>query len=152
MGLRREARELALQFLYKYNSLKEVDFPKEVNADLEKFWQSFRPDFSGKGKEFTEKIVFTVFQNFSEIDPLISSSLKNWKFDRLSSIDKNILRIAVAEFLYFDDIDFNVSINEAIEIAKKYGAQNSGKFVNGVLDRIKEKIEEEKRRKEECLI
>ena len=70
---------------------------------------------------------------------------------RLSVIDKNILRIAIAEFLYFDDIDFNVTINEAIEIAKKFGSQKSSKFVNGVLDRIKGEIND-KGRKKECLI
>ena len=153
MGLRREAREHALQFIYKYESLTAISNEREkIAEDLRNFWDSFTPGFSNKGKEFTSKLVFTVFENCERIDSLIGKFLKNWKIERLSAIDKNIIRIAIAEFLYFDDIDFSVTINEAIEVAKKFGSQKSSKFVNGVLDKIKIEIENERGRKKECLI
>lgn len=148
MGLRREAREHALQFLYKYDSLESVlEEREEISEDLDRFWENFKPDFSNKGKEFTSKLVFSVFDNSAKIDSFIESRLKSWTMERLPAIDKNILRIAISEFLYFDDIDFNVTINEAIEIAKKFGSKESSKFINGVLDKIKLEIGDEKERK-----
>ena len=78
-----------------------------------------------------------VLKNLSDLDSLIKKYVKNWEIDRMAVIDRNILRMAVYEMLYQDDIPPNVSINEAIELAKKYGDIDSGKFVNGVLDKIK---------------
>ena len=153
MGLRREAREHALQFIYKYDSLESALEERETIAeDLNSFWENFKPGFSSKGKEFTSKLIFCIFDNCERIDSFIESHLKNWTIERLSAIDKNILRIAIAEFLYFDDIDFNVTINEAIEIAKKFGSEKSSKFINGVLDKIKGEIGNDKGKKKECLM
>jgi N utilization substance protein B len=74
--------------------------------------------------------------NKEEIDDIIPKYLKNWKYDRILSIDRNILRIGVAELVFRDDIPYKVTINEAIELAKRFGDEKSGSFINGVLDNI----------------
>jgi N utilization substance protein B len=72
-----------------------------------------------------------------EIDQLIKKNAKNWKFDRIDTIDKSILRISIYSMLYSTDIPLNVTINEAVELAKKFGGDHSGQFINGILDAIK---------------
>jgi len=83
-------------------------------------------------------LVEGVINHLDEIDTLIHSSSKNWKISRMPVVDRNIMRIAVYELLYCPDIPAKVSINEAVDIGKKYGTRDSGAFVNGVLDRIRE--------------
>ena len=89
-----------------------------------------------KSKEFAEELVKIVMENIDVIDKIIPNYLKNWKFDRLLSIDRNILRLGLAELLYRDDIPYKVTINESIELAKRFGDDKSSSFVNGVLDHI----------------
>lgn len=90
-------------------------------------------------KNFSRKLVMATIDNIQSIDEQVKSVLQNWKYDRISTIDKLILRLGVCELLFFDDIPYEVTINEAVEMAKKYGNAESQKFVNGVLDAIVKK-------------
>ncbi|ACF13026.1 NusB antitermination factor [Chloroherpeton thalassium ATCC 35110] len=125
---RRQIRELAMQVLYAYEVRKEkVDkvakgiIPEDVVADI-------------KAKDFIFKIINSVIQNIQDIDTHIAKHADNWELNRMAIIDKNLMRIAIAEMLYLDDVPPKVSINEAIEIAKRYSTDKSSKFVNGILD------------------
>lgn len=128
MGYRRKAREFALQMLYQY------DIRRDSEHLIEGFWDS--KDVPDDIKEFANRIVEGVIKNLSTIDGKIDQSAKNWSIDRMAVVDRNILRMAAYELLFITDIPVKVTINEAIEIAKKYGEEDSSSFVNGILDRI----------------
>lgn len=127
---RRKAREHALQILFQLDVRKE----KPSAAILKHFWAEYRPD--EEVKAFAEEIVKGTFKHFAKINDLIHQCAKNWSLDRMAVVDRNVLRMAVYEILYRMDIPTSVTINEAIEIAKKYGTDESGAFVNGVLDSV----------------
>ncbi|MGB9790425.1 transcription antitermination factor NusB [Thermotoga caldifontis] len=92
-----------------------------------------------------ERYVKGIYERLNVIDEKISSCLENWTFDRLSCVDRSVLRLGTYELLYEPDVPVQVTLDEAIELAKKYGTENSGRFVNGVLDRIaKQYVSEEK--------
>ncbi len=129
MGYRRKAREYALQMLYQY------DISHDSAAHLlDGFWAS--KDLPENIKEFTNKIVEGVIENLHLIDSKINQSAMNWSIDRMAVVDRNILRMAIFELLFINDIPVRVTINEAIEIAKRYGGEDSSSFINGILDRI----------------
>jgi N utilization substance protein B len=140
MGIRRAGRIIALQCLYQidvanksFEEVKEfIDNYSLLNIILEEKKESFL----SKSKEFAEELVKLVVDNIEVIDKIIPNYLKNWKFDRLLSIDRNILRLGLAELLYREDIPYKVTINESIELAKRFGDEKSGSFINGVLDHI----------------
>ena len=98
------------------------------------FWAEYDPD--EEVKVFAEEIVNGTFKHFKKIDELIHQCAKNWTLERMAVVDRNVIRMAVYEILYRIDIPTSVTINEAIEIAKKYGTDDSGAFVNGILDRV----------------
>ncbi|MDZ7263494.1 MAG: transcription antitermination factor NusB [candidate division KSB1 bacterium] len=126
---RRRGRELALHALYAYElSQNPVE---QVIADIIR--AEADSDFI---KQFAEQLVDKAIGHADELDALIKRWSHNWEFDRIAIIDKLILRIAISEFLHFEDIPPKVSIDEAIEIAKKYSTEKSGKFINGILDAI----------------
>jgi len=129
MGGRRLSREMALKTLF------QIDL---VDANIEETIKyTFENDkFSDAVKEFTLTLVKGVMSNLSEIDKVISDYTNNWSLERITNIDRNILRIAIYEILYLENIPKSVSINEAVELAKKYGTKNSFNFVNGVLGKI----------------
>lgn len=130
MRKRTKAREYALQILYA------VDITKDDPVSCtERFWGS-SDESSGEVKAFTSEIVLGVCDKKKDIDRLISKYATNWQLDRMAVIDRNVLRLATYELLFREDIPPKVSINEAIDIAKKFGGNDSGKFVNGVLDKI----------------
>lgn len=129
MGKRRRSREIALQLLYQI----EVN-PLDPREALELFWKSFSP--SREGKEFTARIVEGVHQHGEEIDRLIERHSEHWKLDRMDRVDRNILRMGVFELMYCDDIPTKVALNEAIDLGKKFGSEESGGFINGILDKI----------------
>ena len=131
---RRKAREDALKILYM------ADMRGEKSSSLIDEYYLVNSNVEEEVKKFTEKIVKGVFENIKEIDKKISSAILNWDFNRLCLIDRNILRIGTYEIIFVDDIPPVVSINEALEIAKKYGTDDSPKFINGVLHRIKEEV------------
>ena len=129
MGIRREGRELALQILYALdlNPLKTQDA-------LQLFRENSRS--AAQVRIFAEELVAGVTANSEEIDNLIAGTSKNWAISRMAKVDLNILRLAVFELIFRIDIPRNVTINEAIEVAKKFGTEDSPAFVNGILDEI----------------
>lgn len=109
--------------------------PDDPNELLERFCINFTP--SKKVLPFFLKLVKGVICTKSEIDSIIENFSDNWKITRMSCVDRNILRIAVYELLYCQDIPPKVSINEAIDVGKKFGTQESGAFINGILDSVR---------------
>ena len=124
MGIRRNARELALQMLYA------SDFQPEGTAPAP-FWEKMDPAVWA----FARRLVDGVLARRGDIDAIIAGQAENWRLDRMACVDRNILRLATFELRYLDT-PRNVAINEAVEIAKKYGGEGSGAFVNGILDQI----------------
>jgi len=130
MGARREGREAAVQFLY------QRDLNVGANAEtVEDFWE-LRPA-AKKVREFGMAIAEGVLAHQADIDERIRQAASNYDLHRIAAVDRNILRIAIYEMLYCPDVPPVVSINEAIEIAKRFGSDESGRFVNGILDRIR---------------
>lgn len=155
MGKRREARERAVQFLFQH----DLNPPADLDAALTEFWDSQRaaaiaedkgpanwgqpvelPPLSTAEAEmrlFAEPLIRGAVEHRDEIDAHITQHVKNWEIHRIAAVDRNILRLALYEMLYREDIPPVVSINEAVDIAKKFSTEESGKFVNGVLDKVK---------------
>lgn len=132
MRKRTKARELALQLLYQAD-VTHADV-KELIGDF--FAMSANADEEPAVKEFAGELVKSVWEHLSLIDEQITKYATNWQLDRMATVDRNILRLASFELLFRPDIPPKVSINEAVELAKKYGDLESGKFVNGILDKI----------------
>lgn len=130
---RRLSRENALKILYRYEE-GDKDLVSIIDSVLGKKIQE-------EDRNFSRALVDKTLKHLPIIDEHIIAVLENWPYERLSVIDKIILRLGACEILYFPDIPFQVSINEAIELAKKYSGNDSGKFVNGVLDAIKRNYE-----------
>jgi N utilization substance protein B len=131
VGSRRKAREKALQILF------QLDFrDDDIETLLEEFWLENR--VGEKVREFADRLVRSAYQNREAIDKLIASTLEHWSMKRLASVDRAILRCATCELMYMPDIPPKVTINEAIEIAKTFGAEESGGFINGILDKVRE--------------
>lgn len=161
MGIRHEAREWALQFLFQ----SEFNRAESLDEGFKLFWQHLdeadpscatetpprsppptgpasREDrMRAKARMFAEELARGVISHHSEIDPLISQHAENWEIDRMGAVDRNAMRIATYEMLYRNDIPPVVSINEAVELAKAYSSIESGKFVNGILDRIRKGLD-----------
>jgi len=135
MGTRRHARESALQTLYQLE-MSGKESPRLFDVEA-------LSDLNPEVKEFASSLVDGVKGHLSEIDELISTHSTNWKISRMAAVDKNILRIAVFELKSRPDIPTKVTINEAVEIAKRFGSSESGAFVNGILDNIAQEIREE---------
>lgn len=155
MGNRREARERAVQFLFQY----DLNPPERLDEALEQFWQTQRsaairaedahatwgqpqqlPPPSAEEtamRLFAEPLIRGVIQHRDAIDATIQKHVQNWSMARMAAVDRNVLRLAAFEMLFREDIPPIVSINEAVEIAKKFSTHDSGKFVNGILDKIK---------------
>lgn len=133
MRKRTLAREYALQLLY------QVDITHDnVDDALNNFWQAHsEEDLSEEIKNFTADLVKGALKDLSAIDAKIAQYAANWQLKRMATVDRNILRLAGFELLFREDIPPKVSINEAIELAKKYSGEDASKFVNGILDKIK---------------
>ena len=132
MGDRRRARELALQALFFFDMDKS-----DSDQSLEIFCASNEGKLTQGVAPFFLDLVKGVKEKGSQIDALLNKYSKNWKITRMPVVDRNIMRIAIFEFLKCSDIPCSVTINEAVDIGKKYGTKDSGSFINGVLDRIK---------------
>nr|WP_319393211.1 transcription antitermination factor NusB [uncultured Desulfobacter sp.] len=132
MGDRRKSRELALQALFALD-LNRADSQPQTDAFIEQHGE----DLSEPTRLFFRMLVDGVVENQEKIDSLLDQWAKNWKISRMPAVDRNIMRIAVFEMLNLPDIPPSVSINEAVEIGKKFGTRDSGPFINGVLDRIR---------------
>ena len=133
MGLRRDGRETAVQFLFS----KDIKNDSH-SEDLDNFFSisTAKKD----AKNFAIELVNGIIEKIEKIDEIIQSNVDNFEINRLSTIDRNVLRLAIYEMYYRDDIPAAVCINEAIEISKRFGTEESGSFVNGVLDKVKENI------------
>src|SRR5512139_3145589 len=127
---RRKAREYALQILFQLDIRKE----KPTATLFKRFWAEYDPD--DEVRSFTEEIVKGTVKHLRAINAKILASAKNWSLDRMATVDRNVLRLAAYEILYRIDIPLSVTINEAIELAKKFGTDESGAFVNGILDSV----------------
>jgi N utilization substance protein B len=135
MGDRRIGRELALQALYKLDMLGEAAAPGTLGL----FWEHFVPDGvprGGESEDFARELVAGVDAHRARIDELIAGAAEHWRLPRLSRVDLNVLRLATFELLERPEIPAAVTINEGIEIARRYGSEDSPGFVNGVLDHI----------------
>ena len=155
MGKRREARERAVQFLFQ----NDLNPPEDLPAALEQFWETQRAAAIAEEKGtahwgqpvelpplstdeasirlFADPLIQGALEHRAEADGIIQKHAKNWDLHRIAAVDRNILRLAIFEMLHRDDIPPIVSINEAVDIAKKFSTQDSGKFVNGILDKVK---------------
>jgi N utilization substance protein B len=133
MGYRRKARELAIQILYQME-MKGSE-PKEV---LDIFWRS--NDTPQDVRDFTVSLVDGTFRNRKEIDQLIEKHSLHWKLLRMALVDRNVLRLGAYELLYLHDIPTSVILNEAIEVAKKFGTEDSSSFINGILDNVAKEV------------
>lgn len=125
---RRLVRETVLQSIYAY--LQSGDSTQHIADTIIK-------ENVGSEKEarrFAEKLFFRTLEHDEEFNTIISSHIKNWEIERLAMVDRIVLKMALCEFLYFEEIPTKVTINEAIEIVKKYSTAKSGRFVNGILD------------------
>ncbi len=121
-------------------ALFSMDMSQNGSKDiLERFCDNFKP--SSKALSFFLKLVQGVLHTRTEIDAVIERYSKNWKLNRMSCVDRNIMRVAVFELLCCQDIPYKVSINEAIDIGKKFGTEESGAFINGILDSIRLALE-----------
>lgn len=130
MGNRRFSRELVIQFLY----LTEMN-EGEIANQLEAFWEN-NPCKEEGVQSFTEDILNNIFDHKKEIDARLEKYSDNWTLSRMTVIDRNLLRMAASELLYSKSVPPKVAIDEAVEIAKKFGTADSPNFINGILDRI----------------
>jgi len=129
MGIRRKARELAIQVLFS------LDFGEN---NPEQAFELICTNFNAnkKAKDFSKELVLGVWENIDKIDETIRKASKNWRLERMSKVDRSILRLATYELLFRNDIPPKVSINEAIELGKKFGNGSSYSFINGILDAV----------------
>lgn len=135
MHSRRRGRELALKLLYGFDVL-----PRDVDKTLKEFWALTR--YPDEVRLFAEQLVRGTLEHRSEIDTFIATNAINWKIERMAVVDRNILRYAVYELLYEAMIPPKVTINEALDISKKYGTPKSSAFINGILDHVHHIIEQ----------
>jgi N utilization substance protein B len=158
MGKRREARERAVQFLFQH----DLNPPEDLDRALDEFWQTQRaaaiagekgpatwgqpvelpPLTAGEAETrlFADPLIRGVIEHRDAIDEKIKGHAKNWDLHRIATVDRNIMRLAIYEMLFREDIPPIVSINEAVDIAKKFSTQDSGKFVNGILDKVRSEL------------
>ncbi len=128
---RTQARECALQILYQH----EMN-PEPLADVLKDFWVRQEESFSDEVRAFAEKLAQGTLEHQSEIDQALERCADNWELSRMAMIDRNVMRLATYELLYLADVPPKVTLNEAVNLAKKFSQEESGKFVNGVLDKI----------------
>jgi N utilization substance protein B len=133
LGKRRRSREFALQVLYQLNITKQ-----DALTALHQFQGHFLS--GGEADEFLKRLVLGVLEHYQEFDRLIEQYSEHWHLDRIHIIERNILRMALFELLYCEEIPPKVTINEAIDLGKRYGSEDSGSFINGILDRIQNEV------------
>jgi N utilization substance protein B len=129
MGARRKARELALQMLFQHDI--SGNQPEQITATFEELLKSKLAT-----REFATKIFRGTVEHLPQIDEMIQNQAENWRLSRMAAVDRNIIRMSIYEFMHEGDTPKLVIIDEAIEIAKKYGTQKSSQFINGILDGI----------------
>jgi len=129
MGKRRRARELAIQVLF------HLEFNRcDPSEGFDLICENFKAPASGR--DFSKMLVLGVCDNKERLDQVISQSSKNWRIDRMTHLDRSILRMATFEMMFVPEIPARVSLDEAVEMGKRFGGEDSGRYINGVLDNI----------------
>ncbi|HEB70979.1 MAG TPA: transcription antitermination factor NusB [Desulfobulbus sp.] len=141
MGLRRKSRELALQFLYGHDFQGRSSDEQAVIAELDEFVASF--DSGEKALPYARQVILGLCAHLPELDRLLATHAKNWRLERMTVVDRNVLRIAAYEMLYSDDVPAQVAINEALEVAKRYSTSDAVAFINGILDALQSESSDE---------
>ena len=134
--MRRKSREIALQFLFGHDSNECPSDPEALEKELLQFSDCF--ETGKKSYDYAQTLILAICSHQAEIDKVITSHSHNWRVERMSLVDRNILRIAVWEILNLEDVPKTVAINEALEIAKRYAEPDSVAFINGILDAVEE--------------
>lgn len=134
MGLRRKSREIVLQFLFGHDFQGQANDPESIGKELDSFCSCF--DASSKALPYSRELITGISERFDDIDRLINEHSHHWRLERMSLVDRNILRIAIYEMRFSEDVPARVAINEALEIAKNYSIPDSVPFVNGILDAV----------------
>jgi N utilization substance protein B len=136
MGARRKARICALQMLFQY----DIAQPR-VDELTTSYWEAFGDDMGNVARDFSNKLALGAISRLDEIDDLIKRRAEHWRINRMAVVDRNILRLAIYEFLYEADTPKTVVINEALEIARRFSTFEATQFINGILDAIKRDLE-----------
>ena len=131
MTRRRQARELAFRAAYQADVTGDP-----VERCLKEILEDMEEEADSEAREFAGTLVSTLAQHQPEIDAVVSRIARNWSLNRMAATDRSVIRLAAAELLYHVEVPVRVALDEAIEIAKKYGMETSGAFVNGILDRL----------------
>lgn len=128
-NLRRQSRELALQILFQIEFAPQIEYAE--------FLEVFEQSLPSEAIDYADLLINGVKSNRSNIDQLIQSSSQHWKVERMALVDRNIIRMSIFEMKFMaDPLKPSIAINEAVELAKKYGSTESGSFVNGLLDQV----------------
>jgi N utilization substance protein B len=138
MGNRRAAREFALQMLYQWDLRRD-----NLDRSISTFWEVNKSDEDVRS--FADRLVYGTVEHLDVIDPLIERHAKNWRLERMETLDRNLLRMAVQELLHERETPATVVIDEAIEIARRFSTWKSPQFINGLLDSIHKEIEEQRK-------
>jgi N utilization substance protein B len=138
-GTRRKSRELLMQMLYQTEVGKQP--PEDV---AEHFWTSREGEVEPESRAFAEELFRAATERSAEVDALIEKHAQNWRLERMQAVDRNLLRGAVAELLAWPKTPHAVVINETLEVARRYAAQDSAKFLNGVLDAVARELLEKR--------
>lgn len=139
MGARRKARICALQMLFQYDVARP-----SVEELTSGYWEAFGDDMGNVPHEFSDKLALGAISHLDEIDALIKRRAENWRIQRMAVVDRNLLRLAIYEFLFESDTPKTVVINEALEIARRFSTFEATQFINGILDAIKRDLEDNK--------
>ncbi len=139
MGRRRDARVLALTFMYQYD-LGVYDKIEDIIH-----YTLFMDEYEVDVVNYASELAIGVVKKIEEVDAVISQSADNWSINRMATIDRNILRISIFEMMFEEDVPKNVTINEAVEMAKTFSTEKSGEFVNGILDKISKTVVKNKK-------
>ncbi len=134
MGKRRKSRELALQLLYELDLHGDTAGP----PSFDDFW--LRHPADPEVRAFTEELVRGTREHQAKIDDLIGQFTEHWSLERMAVVDRNILRLGIFELLWEPEVPPKVAINEALEVAKRFSTQESSRFINGILDRIRKEL------------
>ncbi|HXU07929.1 MAG TPA: transcription antitermination factor NusB [Blastocatellia bacterium] len=137
MGARRKARICALQMLFQYDVARP-----SVEELTSGYWEAFGDDMGNVPHEFSDKLALGAISHLDEIDALIKRRAENWRIQRMAVVDRNLLRLAIYEFLFESDTPKTVVINEALEIARRFSTFEATQFINGILDAIKRDLED----------
>lgn len=136
MGARRKARICALQMLFQYDIARP-----SVDELIRTYWGEFGDEAGDVAQDFSNNLTTGAIAHLDEIDELIRKRAENWRINRMAVVDRNILRLAIYEFLYESETPKTVIINEALEIARRFSTFEATQFINGILDAIKRDLE-----------